>query len=293
MNATPPPTLAAAERHPWSATLAAAYRDCPAKYGFQRARAPRVPATLDQRRGRVLHEALSAAYRAAQTEGRDNVLNYPIEDTMYRHYLAARRALGAAWEAEQMPRSSAEANDAVEVISALLHSLPLPRPGEILAVEQTFHGVTSGGIAMQIRPDLVLRKVNRSGLPGPRITVVDWKSGAVEKEAPARTPQLLTYVAVLADLNRTVREFVVRLHSIRKRHHAEALADPDRVAGTVLALESTAVDAAADTRFGARPGEQCMGCAFRGICPDAWPPATLGLPREASGEFVTVAASAR
>ncbi|MBC8094035.1 MAG: PD-(D/E)XK nuclease family protein, partial [Pseudonocardia sp.] len=231
--------------------------------------------------------------RAAQHEGRAGVLGYPATDTMHRHWLAARRALGLAWNVHAMPASSAEANIAVGLLTSVLHAQPLPRPGEIVAVERTFTATTAGGLPVQVRPDLVLRPVSRSGVPGPRVTVVDWKMGQVAKLSAARNDQLLTYVAVLAAQLSGVREFVMELRSIRDGDAVSAIASPDDVAAAVLTMEATAVETEAMVKIRARPGEHCMSCPFRAMCRDAWPPATLGLPRNSAGEFVTVAAVAR
>lgn len=268
----------------WTHSAAEAYRACPLQLTHLDARSPREPATREQRLGRVLHDAVGAAFRAAQTEARTD--RYPVvgEHVMFRYWDAARRALGAAWEAERCAPVRADANRVVAALERLLRELPLPGRGEVVLVEQAVRA-TLYSMPVLIKPDLVLRPVNRAGRPGATMRIVDWKLGHVRSRGEVtRSDQMLRYAAVLAPLHPDVEVIIVEMRSLLYPNEAiSGFVAPERAAAAAMAWRRIAVRAEADHARVANAGEHCMSCPVRGFCSEAWPPAKLGATVAPSG----------
>jgi len=248
----------------WSVSAAHTYRTCPLQWSY-RYGPHKQPPTLEapsvhRLRGRVLHEALAAAYRAAVTELADTPGGL-LPGTMTRYRRVARAALGVAWETHRMPSDSTEALECLQLLDSVLGALPVPARGAVYAIEHRIRTRTAGGLLVVLVPDLVLWTGRGT------VRVRDYKTGRVDPAAVAGSQQLLIYAGLLAERDPTITGVEIELYSLRgAAGHAEP-ADPRQVADAIDRLERTAATAAADTEHAPRPGPHCASCPFQQVCP--------------------------
>lgn len=248
----------------WSVSAAHTYQTCPLQWSYRygphkQPHTPEAP-SVHRLRGRVLHEALAAAYQAADTELADTPGGL-LPGTMTRYHRAARAALGVAWETHRMPSDSAEALECLQLLADVLDALPIPARGAIYAVEHRIRTRTAGGLLVVLVPDLVLR--TGDGM----IKVRDYKTGRVDPTAVALSQQLLIYAGLLAELDPTITGVEIELYSLRSATGHVVPADPRQVADAIDRLERTAATATADTDPAPRPGGHCASCPFQQVCP--------------------------
>lgn len=214
---------------------------------------------LARRRGRILHESICTALRAAERElaGRTTPLAGWHLD---RYWATARRTLGEAWEVEQMPSDPAEAVRCVELLRTTLAAVEVPAPGTIHGIERRYEHVTPGGVAVVFIPDYT-----RWVRPGV-LRVTDWKSRAEPVEV-GRHQQLLRYAGWLAQIEPDLLDVEIELFSMRDaRGHVES-ADPVMVGRALERFDAIVRRATADPDPQPKTGPQCSGCAFKSICP--------------------------
>jgi hypothetical protein len=260
MTATPldDPGSAAAARtpKPWSPSAVRAARACHLRLHLMRTGVAQNEPSLPARRGMVLHAALAAAYREAALPG----FHPRIGATMMEHWGTARTALNDAFVEHDIPHQASEAHALIEALRSTLQWYPRPRRGQVEAVEHEFLGVTSSGIPVRIKPDLVLRA-------GDVLTVIDWKSGHVDGQDPCDNDQMLIYAVILASLARNVSRIVVELRSIFYREVVTGVVDADRAARSMLAFERSVARYENDTAHTPTIGEHCLDCRVRRSCP--------------------------
>lgn len=262
-------------RRPWSVTAGRQYGLCPRQWSYNHG--PHQMRLIDTRRhipkarGIVLHAALRAAYKAADTEGRERPIDVPKGASMARYWFEAKKAANAAWVYSGLPmpddddpKAGPLAHQILDVLRQLLESLPIPAPHSIAEVEKRHMLVSSSGLPFVVGPDLVLH-VGDDGL-----IIRDWKYGDVTKRTGAevrRDYQLNLYAVGLSAIYPRVRRFFLELYSISRRDRVYVEADSGCAVATLDWLESTAERAEADAECAPRPGDHCGDCPFRSLCP--------------------------
>jgi hypothetical protein len=250
----------------WSVSAAALFDRCPGaaaqRYGPDRVKLDDHEFDPYRKRGLVLHDALSAAFTTARDDAEcgEGLAGAP----MLRHWGAARRELGKAWERHRMPSDPDEAQTCVDLLRTNLEVLREPARGAILAIEQLREHTTGDGVLIRYIPDYL-----EWVAPGV-LLVRDWKSGKVDPDEVKRHRQLYCYAAWLAhELGRQVREIRIELWALRDGRGYWATARPEKAALHADWVAARALDAAhtdlAEVEY--RPGKFCSGCYFRKRCP--------------------------
>jgi len=264
----------------WSVSQSATWR-CPLQWWFRyRGQVPAAqPDAFERVRGRAEHVAMEAAYKAAAA---DSAWEPGVR--MERHWEVATEALRAYWTTTDPQVAESDVHRAVEDVTAVLDTLPAPRPDAVLGVEKpVVVEWTVEGFTVMIKGviDLALWL-------GVMAHVRDWKHNTIGE--PRDSPQLAVYDQGMRDeaweRGKDIR-VGVGLYSIRQnREVAEVLPDRRRreLLHKLVYDAASAYDAMGDELAGAsvlaafppKPDpDMCGSCPFRSYCPETsagtWP----------------------
>lgn len=260
--------------HLWSVTAMRTYNACPKRYAYtygpSKIRLHDRTSSPTAQRGIVLHMGMTGAYRAAQAEAAEHPETYGTRgNTMLAYRTEAERAFNLSWNTHGMPRDGGLANSTLGALTDLLGSLPLPKPGAVLEVEQRHRFTTSTGLEITASPDLALANESAGS-----VLIRDWKSGQdCLKLDPTEDDQLNIYAAAVTAAYPHVRRVYLQLFSISKGRGVQGPATVEKVDASLRRIERTAATAAADQERAPRPGARCDGCPYRVICPAHQPAA--------------------
>jgi putative RecB family exonuclease len=277
----PQSSIGLTERREWSATRLLAFHACPRQYLLAyvlRARAAQ-PVPTNRLFGRLVHEGLSGAYRAAAAEP-----DYAPGALMarYRDEASEAMTLSIHWVDLQRRGALSSCRDAEREVFVVLEKLPAPHPEMILSVEDQFR-VPVPVLPYPGQVDLFLVGVIDLALriAADAVHVRNWKTATitVPAEQLEQSKQLGFYDLALRALFAWVRQVTVGLYSTRPTG-GEIVHEihPDTLAMLAAQVVNTAEEEAlrvseaynggdVDQLFPPRPGENCTGCYFRSYCP--------------------------
>lgn len=250
----------------WSPSAVIAARNCPRQwslgYGPGRLREDRGSLSEAQRLGMVMHSALEVPYRLVRRE----LLHGHRPGRMSRYLAESIRAMESRWRSLLLPEDETLQVHLIAELGAVLESLPVPHPANVLGVEEQIGFTGSSGTPFKAILDVVVRTGPTS------IHIRDWKRKTFDSlpkpEGLLDDVQLCQQRVAAHERWPWADTVTVGLFSTRSCLEAGPVVLPlERAQYRVSGHELTAYRMESSGQHPPMRGPACVSCVFRQGCP--------------------------